>query len=81
MPTKLNPADIGSRGADARHLESNSLWWSGPAFLTEPESSWPGPPINIKDDDLPECKVQSYLNVSEQQSVEFVSRYSDFSKL
>lgn len=81
VPTRSNPADIGSRGADARHLESNSLWWSGPAFLTELESNWPGPPTNIKEDDLPEFKVQSHLNISEQQSVEFVNRFSEFSKL
>ncbi|GBN03543.1 hypothetical protein AVEN_146663-1 [Araneus ventricosus] len=30
---KNNPADVLSRGADARHLRDSDLWWQGPEFL------------------------------------------------
>lgn len=81
VPTHSNPADIGSRGADAKHLESSELWWSGPSFLLEPESNWPAEPSQIKDKDLPEFKVQSHLTISEPKSVNFIHKFSEFSKL
>lgn len=39
VPTKSNPADIGSRGTDAKQLQNCSLWWSGPPFLLHEEQS------------------------------------------
>ncbi|XP_066585600.1 uncharacterized protein [Prorops nasuta] len=35
VPTKLNPADLCSRGTSAQQLSEDSLWWHGPAFLRE----------------------------------------------
>ena len=40
-PSEENPADIGSRGLMAMELNGNKLWWKGPAWLIEVESSWP----------------------------------------
>lgn len=40
-PGKMNPADLPSRGLTATELECSKLWWMGPAFITEDESSWP----------------------------------------
>lgn len=33
IPTKMNPADIASRGCDSSSLLNNDLWWHGPSFL------------------------------------------------
>ena len=41
VPTKLNPADLLSRGARADSLARNKLWFEGPEFLAEGPSSWP----------------------------------------
>ena len=36
-PGKENPADLPSRGLDPEELRRNTLWWSGPAWLTTGE--------------------------------------------
>ena len=36
-----NPADLGSRGATARHLRDSKLWWQGPQWLRLGKNSWP----------------------------------------
>lgn len=77
VPTNLNPADIGSRGCNARQLQSSSLWFSGPSFLTKNESSWPMQP-NHTLSSLPETKVECNF-VTEQHN--YTSRYSNFCKL
>ncbi|GBN76668.1 hypothetical protein AVEN_138551-1 [Araneus ventricosus] len=33
VSSKLKPADVLSRGTDARDLRGNDLWWQGPEFL------------------------------------------------
>ncbi|KFM79003.1 hypothetical protein X975_00932, partial [Stegodyphus mimosarum] len=35
VSSKMNPADIISRGSDATTLGSNKLWWKGPDFLNK----------------------------------------------
>eukprot|EP00112_Aurelia_sp_Birch-Aquarium-sp1_P011757 Seg2473.7 transcript_id=Seg2473.7/GoldUCD/mRNA.D3Y31 product="hypothetical protein" protein_id=Seg2473.7/GoldUCD/D3Y31 len=39
--TTSNPADLASRGIACSKLVTNSLWWDGPAFLTEQPENWP----------------------------------------
>ena len=41
VPTKLNPADLASRGCSPKQANSDSLWLKGPPFLYEPENRWP----------------------------------------
>ncbi|XP_055715157.1 uncharacterized protein LOC129809373 [Phlebotomus papatasi] len=41
VPTKVNPADLISRGATPRQLADSALWWDGPTWLTESQDSWP----------------------------------------
>ncbi|GFU62316.1 integrase catalytic domain-containing protein [Trichonephila clavipes] len=40
-PGKDNPADLLSRGMSASELRSSELWWHGPPWLIQNESSWP----------------------------------------
>ncbi|XP_067046580.1 uncharacterized protein [Acropora muricata] len=39
VPTKLNPADQGTRGASVQELIKDDCWWYGPSFLKIRESS------------------------------------------
>ena len=39
-----NPADCASRGMYANELKKHDLWWQGPQWLQEPQSSWPTKP-------------------------------------
>ncbi|XP_037811070.1 uncharacterized protein LOC119603189 [Lucilia sericata] len=41
VPTKLNPADILSRGASPEELLNSTLWSCGPNFLRHEPSMWP----------------------------------------
>ena len=41
VKSKENPADVLSRGTEPFKLQSNELWWKGPAFLVEEIGTWP----------------------------------------
>lgn len=57
VPTKSNPADLISRGVSPQQLKDSDIWWHGPSFLQEDESSWP---ISKKScESLPEFKIQT----------------------
>ena len=38
---KKNPADLATRGSTAAEISKCSLWWNGPSWLGQEESSWP----------------------------------------
>ena len=44
IPTEINVADIGTRGASPPCLDRDSFWQLGPAFLRDPENKWPQGP-------------------------------------
>ena len=41
VPSLENPADLASRGCSASHLAQSNLWWTGPHWLHDDQSSWP----------------------------------------
>lgn len=41
VDTKLNPADIVSRGMHTSDLKNSELWWQGPRFLQLAVETWP----------------------------------------
>ena len=41
VPTKLNPADQGTRGVLVQNLIKDDCWWYGPPFLKSGEDEWP----------------------------------------
>ncbi|XP_045504751.1 uncharacterized protein LOC123701362 isoform X1 [Colias croceus] len=85
VPTSVNPADIGSRGLDAKQLETCALWWTGPAFLAQDDSSWPTQPTSYKQSELPEFKVQCNLSTTQLDHITYYSnlfkQFSSFNRL
>ncbi|XP_073967015.1 uncharacterized protein [Choristoneura fumiferana] len=81
VPTAHNPADLASRGVDPQHVAAMSLWWHGPEFLREPETSWPTLD-KVSHDDLPELKITSMsASVNSIQCVIYFERYSKLKTL
>ncbi|XP_075163141.1 uncharacterized protein LOC142235769 [Haematobia irritans] len=70
VPTRDNPADIGTRGSNPQELKTNSLWWTGPSWITNPSSTWPlAPPQSQK-------QVQSFnVNV---ELPDILDRFSSY---
>ena len=63
VPSKSNPADYGSRGLDGTCLAKVKMWYEGPKFLWEPESSWKRHhTIKEIDTDDPETKEEVFIN-------------------
>lgn len=85
VPTKQNPADLISRGVTASTLIHSDMWFSGPDFLRDDESSWPTPPGHISNSDLPETKPQNHKNTNQCYTQidnnSFIYNYSNFTKL
>ncbi|XP_011688629.1 PREDICTED: uncharacterized protein LOC105450474 [Wasmannia auropunctata] len=40
VQTSSNPADLATRGIDSSELLGRTLWWHGPAWLGQAETSW-----------------------------------------
>ena len=85
-----NPADLGSRGMFGSDLKHNKLWWHGPLWLSQGESSWPQEIKTIisTPESESEKKVSSVnfmvVENSETRSMNLVfdiSRYSSLRKL
>ena len=62
MPSKLNPADIGTRGLSPKELaDDGKLWFYGPDFLKTTEDLWPN--LQIGD------RFEEYLSAATNVSV------------
>ena len=49
VPTKLNPADLVSRGMTIEDLSPENIWWQGPEFLKQNIENWPKQPVQTAD--------------------------------
>lgn len=65
IPTKLNPADLISRGVASEKLLSSSLWWHGPEFLTKHSTEWPESKPAFVREEAEEKPIKTILMTSE----------------
>ncbi|KHJ89107.1 Pao retrotransposon peptidase [Oesophagostomum dentatum] len=76
--TKLNPADMGTRGLDKLKM-MNNLWWTGPSFTTEELERWP------EETRLFELEDKSQVNVvlqdTRKQEMIELDRFGSLQKL
>ncbi|GBM02300.1 hypothetical protein AVEN_108837-1 [Araneus ventricosus] len=85
VPTKENPADIGSRGVCPKDLHGCRLWREGPTWLSLPEADWPKQSV-LKDSDqhvLKERKKSKFVfSVCLKNDIDaLIAKYSSYTKL
>ena len=56
VPSKLNPADLASRGAYLSDENEASMWFTGPNFLLLDESEWPATSVSPIDSNNEEIR-------------------------
>ncbi|VDI43478.1 Hypothetical predicted protein [Mytilus galloprovincialis] len=92
VPTKVNPADLVSRGRTVKRLQSDVIWWNGPEFLQDEEPQWPEINTqieNVRDTEL-KCQKKTSDNLSNCTTLKSIHtsdsdldpvRYSSFVRL
>lgn len=80
VPSDKNPADLVSRGVKPSLLKQNVLWWHGPSYLLQNESSWPDKQFS-NDNTLEMKKPKKHVFVVSCVEKDFIQNYSDFNKL
>ena len=63
VETKENPADDASRGLDAKSLTEHQRWLTGPAFLWQPEETWPAQPLSYGEIPGNDPEIMRQVNV------------------
>ena len=82
-PGSLNPADDASRGLSVHQLLSSERWFSGPAFLSEPEEEWPQADFGeLPEDDLEVKNEKPIFTLTASGKLhELLVRYSSWTVL
>ncbi|XP_067647299.1 uncharacterized protein Indy isoform X1 [Eurosta solidaginis] len=74
VPTKLNPADILSRGASPSELIESPIWMHGPEFLVDGRNKWPLSCSAVKE--LPELRKKVLLAVPRLSDITLECKYN-----
>ncbi|MCG8069350.1 MAG: hypothetical protein JAY84_15975 [Candidatus Thiodiazotropha taylori] len=83
IESKLNPADIASRGIEAGDTERLSIWLNGPEFIWQDTLHWPQQTLScdVLENDV-EVKQEVVVNVTTTSFIDsFVDHFSDWRKL
>lgn len=84
MAGEENPADLASRGVCPSELNSCTLWWNGPHWLSKPEEYWPRQPPPQCVEDLPKLKFVGVTTIEpqlEKGKVSLLKAYGSYLRL
>jgi transposase InsO family protein len=84
VPTKMNPADVGTRDTQPPDMSTSGIWFRGPEFLSWPESEWPQEKkVVAPPDDWLETKPPRYFvgHCNVIRGLPDVSRFSSWMRL
>lgn len=80
--SKDNPADVLSRGIDARDIKNSTLWWEGPPWLREDKSRWPVTKrISTSQEHLPEQRKAVITAATIREEFDLMDRFSSYLRL
>jgi len=80
VSTQDNPADLITRGAEAKSFSHCGLWWTGPKWLSN--FITPDPKnVQLPNEDLPELRTVKLILVNAIQNNEIFDRFSSWTKL
>ncbi|XP_076283978.1 uncharacterized protein LOC143210727 [Lasioglossum baleicum] len=84
VPGELNPADLPSRGCQAKQL-FDSRWWEGPNWLREAQDHWPSLSDKVDEDEvngeLKKSAQISMLNPGRETEFNVAERFSSYNKM
>ncbi|XP_071053632.1 uncharacterized protein [Onthophagus taurus] len=83
VPSQDNPADLASRGVPIRQLQGETLWWTGPSWLSLPSSYWPciRPTISSEADRERRRSIPVTHTASPEHGWNLKNKYSTLNKL
>ena len=84
VPTRENPADIGTRDAEAPDLSASGRWFCGPDFITRSAEHWPQErhrKAEIPDDDLELRTRYVGLTYRQTEALPELGRFSSWLRL
>ena len=69
--TKINPADLGTKGQSASELKVNKLWHEGPEFLRSAPENWPEfvSKVMVSRDEEVLCEIKGYKTAVKTSAV------------
>ncbi|XP_023245115.1 uncharacterized protein LOC111642837 [Copidosoma floridanum] len=76
-------ADCASKGVSIDTLETSTLWWHGPCWITESPDIWPTMPLDPSTE-LEKRSTSAFLTINAQDKIdwnEWLSRFSSIQKL
>lgn len=85
VATNENPADCASRGIFPSELSKHKIWWSGPEWLSKPQTDWPSYEqeyiTDMEKRKLPANVFIALQSQGDDYLVEILKKHSTLSKL